>query len=269
MDARGDETVARRTPDEIALVREAGGIVHDVLAELVAAAVPGTSTAELDRIARARTRARGAEPAFLGYHGYPAAVCVSVNEEVVHGIPSAGRFLRDGDVVGIDFGAVYRGWYGDSAFTVAVGRVSEAARALLDATRGALAAAIRAALPGARLGDVGAAVQAHLQSRGFSVVREFVGHGIGRRLHEPPQVPNHGRAGRGLVLEPGMVLALEPMANAGRPEVRTLRDGWTAVTADGSLSAHYEHTVAIGENGPEILTFRSGGPWDGGGGPAG
>jgi methionyl aminopeptidase len=255
MDAHARERIAIRTRDEIARIREACLVVHDILRELAAAAVPGTTTAELDRLAQARTRSRGAEPAFLGYHGYPAAVCVSVNDEVVHGIPSPDRVLQDGDIVGLDFGVVLKGWYGDSALTVPVGQASAPARALLDVTAGALAAAVAAARPDARVGDLGAAVQAHVEPRGFSVVRDFVGHGIGRRLHEPPQVPNFGVPGSGPRLRPGMVLALEPMVNAGGFQVETLDDGWTAVTQDGSLSAHFEHTVAVTEDGPEILTL--------------
>jgi methionyl aminopeptidase len=261
VDAPRRERIELRTADEIARIRDACLVVHDVLAELVAAAVPGTTTGELDRLARARTRDRGAAPAFLGYHGYPAALCISVNEEVVHGIPSSRRVLRAGDVVGLDFGVVHHGYYGDSAFTVAVGAVDPAARRLLGVARGALDRAIAAARPGARVGDVGAAVQRHVEGHGFSVVRDFVGHGIGRSLHEPPHVPNFGLPGSGVPIRPGMVLALEPMVNAGTSGVRVLDDGWTAVTQDGGLSAHFEHTVAVTENGPEILTFRPGGPW--------
>jgi methionyl aminopeptidase len=268
MDAHARERIALRSRDELARIREACLVVHDILRELAAAAVPGTSTAELDRLAEARTRDRGAEPAFLGYHGYPASVCISVNDEVVHGIPSPRRVLREGDLVGLDFGVVLGGYYGDSAITVPVGRISDAARRLLGVTEGALSAAVAAARVDARVGDIGAAVQAHVEAQGFSVVRDFVGHGIGRRLHEPPQVPNYGSPGTGPRLRPGMVLALEPMVNAGRFEVETLDDGWTAVTKDGSLSAHFEHTVAVTDDGPEILTMPVGAPWasPGGGG---
>lgn len=258
MDAHSRERIAVRSRDEIARIREACLVVHDILRELASAAVPGTSTADLDRLAEARTREAGAEPAFLGYHGYPASVCISVNDEVVHGIPSPRRVLEDGDIVGLDFGVVLRGWYGDSAITVPVGRVAPLAARLLEVTAGALAAAVDAARPDRRVGDIGAAVQAHVEPRGFSVVRDFVGHGIGRRLHEPPQVPNFGVPGGGARLRPGMVLALEPMVNAGGFQVETLEDGWTAVTQDGSLSAHFEHTVAITEDGPEILTLGQG-----------
>jgi methionyl aminopeptidase len=266
VDASARDRVQLRSPDEIARIREACRVVHEVLEELARAARPGATTADLDRIAVEHARARGAAPAFLGYHGYPAALCISVNDEVVHGIPSPRRVLREGDLVGLDFGVVKDGFYGDAARTVAVGAASEAAARLVETTRDALAAAIAAARPGNRVGDIGAAVQALVEGRGFSVVRDFVGHGIGRRLHEPPQVPNFGRPGTGEPLRPGMVLALEPMVNAGRPEVEVLDDGWTAVTADGSLSAHFEHTVAVTENGPEILTFLAGSPASGEGG---
>lgn len=266
MDASVRERIPLRTRDEIERIREACLVVHAVLDELALAAVPGTATAELDRIASARARERGAAPAFLGYQGYPASVCVSVNDEVVHGIPSSRRVLAEGDVVGLDFGVVLGGWYGDAARTVAVGRIPDEASRLLDAARAALGAAVRAARPGGRVGDVGEAVQALVERRGFSVVREFVGHGIGRRLHEPPQVPNFGQAGTGAELLPGTVLALEPMVNAGGPEVELLDDRWTAVTADGSLSAHFEHTVAVTENGPEILTLPPGAAAPAGGG---
>jgi methionyl aminopeptidase len=244
-----------RSPDELSGIRAACLVVHEVLEELARAIAPGVTTLDLDRLAEEATRARGAAPAFLGYHGYPASLCVSVNDEVVHGIPSQARVLREGDLVGLDFGAVKDGWFGDAARTVAVGAVAAPAARLADAARDALAAGVAAARPGARVGDIGAAVQALVEARGFSVVREFVGHGIGRRLHEPPHVPNFGRAGTGELLRPGMVLAIEPMVNAGRPEVEVMDDGWTAVTADGSLSAHFEHTVAVTEKGPEILTL--------------
>jgi methionyl aminopeptidase len=238
-------------------MRDAGRVVRTVLDEVAAAAVAGVSTAELDRLAEARTRELGAVPAFKGYLGYPASVCISVNDEVVHGIPSETRILRDGDLVGLDFGAILGGFHGDAANTVLVGRGSPEAERLVAATRDALAAGVAAARPGGRLGDIGAAVQRSAEASGFSVVREFVGHGIGRKLHEPPQVPNFGEPGTGAWMRPGLVLAIEPMVNAGLPGVRTLDDGWTAVTEDGSLSAHFEHTVAITEAGPEILT-RSG-----------
>jgi methionyl aminopeptidase len=254
MDAAVRERVELRLPEDVARIRAACRVVSDVLDELVRATVPGVTTGELDRLARARSRERGAVPAFLGYHGFPAALCVSVNDEVVHGIPSDARVLEDGDVVGLDFGVALDGWYGDAARTVVAGRASPEAARLLEAARDGLAAAVAAAVPDGRIGDLGAAVQALVERRGYSVVRDFVGHGIGRRLHEPPQVPNYGTRGTGARLRPGMVLAIEPMVNAGGCEVETTDDGWTAVTLDGSLSAHFEHTVAITERGPEVLT---------------
>ena len=243
-----------KSADDLARMRDAGRVVRAVLDEVAAAAVAGVSTAGLDRLAEARTRELGAVPAFKGYLGYPASVCISVNDEVVHGIPSESRILRDGDLVGLDFGAILGGFHGDAAETVLVGQGSPEAGRLVAATRRALAAGVAAALPGGRLGDIGAAVQRSAEASGFSVVREFVGHGIGRKLHEPPQVPNFGEPGTGAWMRPGLVLAIEPMVNAGLPGVRTLEDGWTAVTEDGSLSAHFEHTVAVTEAGPEILT---------------
>jgi methionyl aminopeptidase len=258
MDGMVRERIEIKSRDEIERIREAGLVVHEVLEALARAVAPGVTTAELDRLAEARTRERGAVPAFKGYHGYPASLCISVNDEVVHGIPSPERVLRRGDIVGLDYGVVIGGFYGDAARSVPVGEASPEALRLLSTTREALGRAIAAATAGARLGDLGAAVQGLVESRGYSVVRDFVGHGIGRRLHEPPQVPNFGAAGTGVRLRPGMVLALEPMVNAGGPEVVTLEDGWTAVTADGSLSAHFEHTVAVTEDGPEILTSPDG-----------
>jgi methionyl aminopeptidase len=249
------DRIELKTAEEVERIRQASLVVHDVLQEVIAAVAPGISTAELDRIADRGTRARGAVPAFKGYHGYPAVICISVNDEVVHGIPSERRLLAEGDIVGLDFGVVYRGFYGDSAYTVPVGRIGPDAARLLEVTREGLARAIAAARPDARLGDLGHAVQAHVEPRGYAVVRDFVGHGIGRRLHEPPQVPNYGAPGTGIRLRPGMVLAIEPMVNAGGADIRTLDDGWTAVTADGSLSAHFEHTIAVTEDGPEILSL--------------
>jgi methionyl aminopeptidase len=255
MDAHSRERIVVKSRDEMARIRDACRVVAEVLKEVVAAVAPGVSTLELDRLAEARTRARRAEPAFLGYHGFPGSLCVSINDEVVHGIPRAERRLEQGDLVGLDFGAVLLGAYGDSAVTVPVGPIAEVGRRLIEVTRGALSRAIAEARPDNRVGDIGAAVQAFVETRGYSVVRDFVGHGIGRRLHEPPQIPNFGTAGTGARLRPGMVLALEPMVNVGSFEVDTLDDGWTAVTMDGGLSAHFEHTVAVTENGPEILTL--------------
>ena len=256
MDANARERgIAIRSRDDLAGIRAACLVVHEVLELLARAVAPGVTTLELDRLAADATRARGAAPAFLGYHGYPASLCISVNDEVVHGIPSPRRVLKKGDIVGLDFGVCYKGFYGDSAYTVPVGEPSPQARDLMDTTREALAHAVAAAQPDARLGDLGFAVQALVESRGYSVVRDFVGHGIGRRLHEAPQIPNFGAPGTGVRLRPGMVLAIEPMVNAGAPDVRTLEDGWTAVTADGSLSAHFEHTVAVTDSAPEILSL--------------
>jgi methionyl aminopeptidase len=256
MDASARDRIVLKTADEIARIGAACALVHEVLDELAGAAVAGVTTLELDRLANARTRARGAVPAFLGYHGYPASLCISVNDEVVHGIPSPARKLAEGDVVGLDFGVVLDGWYGDAARTVAVGRVTPEAARLLEVGREALRRAILAVRPGGTTGDIGAAVQGYVEGEGFSVVREFVGHGIGRRLHEPPHVPNYGVAGAGDRLRPGTVLAIEPMVNAGAAGVEQLDDGWTAVTADGSLSSHFEHTVAVTENGPVILGLQ-------------
>jgi methionyl aminopeptidase len=256
MDASARDRIVLRTPDEIARIGEACAIVHEILEELAHAAQPGVTTLELDRLASARTRARGAVPAFLGYHGYPASLCISVNDEIVHGIPSAKRKLGEGDVVGLDYGVVLDGWYGDAARTVGVGRITPEATRLLEVGREALRRAIAAARPGGTTGDIGAAVQGYVEREGFSVVREFVGHGIGRRLHEAPHVPNYGEAGTGDRLLPGTVVAIEPMVNIGTPDVDHLDDGWTAVTADGSLSSHFEHTVAITENGPVILGLK-------------
>jgi methionyl aminopeptidase len=214
------------------------------------------TTAELDELAEARIRKAGATPAFKGYHGYPATICASINEEVIHGIPSGRRVLNEGDVISIDVGASLDGYFGDSAVTLAVGKVSEEAATLLRVTEESLFKAIERVRPGGRISDIGHAVQAHVEAYGFSVVREFVGHGIGQRMHEEPQVPNYGEPGRGPRLAEGMVLAIEPMVNAGKPAVKVLGDGWTAVTRDRSLSAHFEHTVAVTTNGPWILTAR-------------
>lgn len=256
MDARSGERIVVKSPEEIVRLRAACRVVAEVLAELRAAVVPGVTTLELDRLAEAGARRRGAEPAFLGYHGFPASLCASVNDEVVHGIPSADRVLHEGDVIGLDFGVVLDGLYGDAAVTVPVGAVSEVAHRLLETTRQALAAAVGEAWPDRRVGDLGAAVQRCVEQRGYSVVRDFVGHGIGRRLHEPPQIPNFGTPGTGPRLRAGMALAIEPMVNVGGCEVDTRDDGWTAYTVDGGLSAHFEHTVLITEKGPEILTLQ-------------
>ncbi len=240
---------------ELGWMREAGRIVAEVLEILSAAVRAGMKTSELDKLAHAETLKRKAKPAFLGYRGYPATLCVSVNEQVVHGIPGP-LVLKDGDLVSLDFGVSVNGWHGDSAVTVALGKVPAKVSRMIEVTRLSLENGIAAAKPGARLGDVSAAVQKTVEPEGFSLVREFVGHGIGRALHEDPPVPNVGKAGSGPRLAPGMVIAIEPMVNLGGPAVKILDDGWTAVTEDGSLSAHFEHTVAITADGPEILTVK-------------
>ncbi|MCY1079035.1 type I methionyl aminopeptidase [Archangium lansingense] len=248
-----------KSRDEIALMREAGRIVSEILDELEKAVAPGVTTWDLDALAEKLIYQKGARPAFKGYHGFPACLCASVNDEVVHGIPSKRRTLREGDLMKLDFGVVYRGFFGDSARTVPVGKVSSEAEALVKATREALNKAIQAMVAGNRIGDIGHAVQSHVEARGFSVARGFTGHGIGRHLHEKPEVPNHGQRGSGMKLRPGMVLAVEPMVNQGTDEVMVLEDHWTAVTRDSKLSAHFEHTVLITEGGPEVLTRRRAG----------
>ncbi len=244
-----------RSAAEIERLARVNELVARVLAELESLVVPGLTTADLDAVAEKRLGEAGAEPAFKGYHGYPATICASVNEQVVHGIPSK-RPLVEGDIISIDMGARLDGFYGDSAVTVPVGQVSEEADRLLNVTEASLYEGLAAVKPGARVSDIGAAVQAHVEAHGFSVVREFVGHGIGTKLHEEPQIPNYGPAGRGPRLSEGMVLAVEPMVNLGKPAVKVLGDGWTAVTKDGSLSAHFEHTVVVTGSGCRILTNR-------------
>jgi len=244
-----------RSQAEIEKLRRVNRLVAEVLAELRGLAVPGATTAEIDRVAEARVREAGAEPAFKGYHGFPATICASVNEEVVHGIPG-DRVLRDGDILSIDMGAKMNGFYGDSAVTVSVGTIGNSAQRLLTVTEESLFRGIEAVKPGGRVSDIGAAVQRHAESAGFSVVREFVGHGIGTALHEEPQIANYGPGGKGPRLAEGMVLAIEPMVNEGSASVKVLSDGWTAVTKDGKLSAHFEHTVVVTAEGYEILTLR-------------
>lgn len=244
---------------EISKMVEAGRIVAGVLDAIEVACVPGVTTAELERIARRELERTKAKSAFLGYRQagtppFPAVLCTSVNQQVVHGIPSDRVVLGEGDVIGIDFACFKDGYCGDAARTIAVGVISEPTRALIDSTRAALDAAIAECMPGKRLGDVGAAVEALATARGYSVVRDFVGHGIGRAMHEAPQVPNYGNRGSGLRLKAGMVIAIEPMLNTGRGEVRVLSDGWTVETRDSGLSAHMEHTVAITHDGPRVLT---------------
>lgn len=235
-------------------MREANLVVADVLDVLESSAKPGMSTWELNEIAATRVRALKAKPAFLGYHGYPAVLCTSVNEVVVHGIPRKTVVLRDGDLLSIDFGAFKNGYCGDAARTIPIGKVSGEATALMDSTREALERAILQCVPGNRLGDIGWAIQSHVEPRGYSVVRQFVGHGIGTSMHEDPHVPNYGERGRGKRLSVGLVLAIEPMVNAGEPDVVVQDDRWTAVTKDGSLSAHFEHSVAVTERGPVVLS---------------
>ena len=245
-----------RSATELDRMREAGRLVGEVLAELAAYVGPGITTFELDKIAEKRITAVGGVPAFKGYRGYPATICASINDEIIHGIPSPRRMLREGDIVSIDVGASLGGYFGDSAITLPVGRVSDEAARLLRVTEEALYRAIERARRGARVSDISHEVQRHVEAEGFSVVREFVGHGIGERMHEEPQVPNYGEPGHGPRLSEGMVLAIEPMVNAGKPAVKVLPDGWTAVTRDRSLSAHFEHTVAVTAGEPWILTAR-------------
>jgi len=248
-----EERIILKSPQEIEKMRESNRIVAEILKEIKAAARPGTKTRELDDLAQALLHKYGARSAFKGYNGYPAVLCTSVNEEVVHGIPS-DRVLREGDILSLDFGVVYEDYYGDSAITIPIGRITPKAERLLRVTKEALDLAITQACPGNHISDISATVQRHVESHGFSVVRDFVGHGIGKYMHERPQIPNFGVAGRGIRLKAGMTLAIEPMINAGGYEVVVLDDGWTAVTKDRSLSAHFEHSVAVTEDGPYILS---------------
>ena len=244
--------ITLRSSDELAKLERASQVVLETL-EIVGAAVqPGATTADLDRIAEEEIRRRGAVPAFLGYRGFPKTLCTSINDEVVHGIPGK-RSLKEGDIVGVDCGAIVDGYYGDAARTIAVGRIDGERQQLLAVTRQALEAGISAAAAGARVSDIGAAIELLAIRHGYGVVRDFVGHGVGTALHEEPQVPNYGPGGRGAVLKPGMVIAIEPMFNLGRAEVKVDRDGWTVRTRDGSASAHFEHTVAIGRSGGVVL----------------
>ena len=243
---------------EIGLMRRAGHILSEVMQRLRTTVKAGITTLEIDADVEEFIRSKGARPAFKGYRGFPATVCISINEEVVHGIPSAQRHVKEGDIVGLDLGCIVEGYYADCAFTVAVGEVPSRVQELLAVTRESLELGIVECRPGRRLSDVSHAIQTHVERHGFSVVRAFVGHGIGRALHEEPQVPNFGDPGRGPQLRPGMVLALEPMVTMGSWEVRILDDGWTAVTKDGSLAAHFEHTIAVTESGPEVLTSTTG-----------
>ena len=246
--------VVLKTGRELKVMREACRISAEALKLVGRAVEPGVTTAELDRIAENYIRSQGATPNFKGYHGYPATACISINNEVIHGIPSAKRKIAQGDIVSVDLGAMFEGYNGDNAATFACGDISDEAKRLMDATRESLYEGIKAACVGGRIGDIGSAVQRYVEERGFSVVRQFVGHGIGVKLHEAPEVPNFGTPGRGIRLLPGMTLAIEPMVNVGGSEVKTLPDGWTVLTKDGSLSAHFEHTIVITPDGPQILT---------------
>jgi methionyl aminopeptidase len=248
--------ITRKSRDQIALMRRAGKVVAEMHEECVRAAKPGVTTAQIDQVARDVIDRRGARSNFLGYHGFPAVICTSPNNVIVHGIPD-GYVLREGDILSVDCGAIIEGWHADAALTIPIGAVDDESRRLIEVTRHSLEVAVDQVVAGNRLSDVGAAVENVAEAAGFSIVREYVGHGIGTAMHEDPQVPNYGPPGRGLKLKEGLVLAIEPMVNAGGAATRTLDDGWTVVTADGRRSAHFEHTVAVGEHGPEVLTL----PW--------
>jgi len=251
-----------KTPDQVRMMREAGLVVARTLRLVAAAVQPGVSTAELDALAEREIRAAGATPSFKGYHGYPATICTSVNNEIVHGIPSPSRRLRGGDIISIDCGAIVRGWHGDAAVTVGVGTISAEHAALLDVCEAALWRGLAQARAGGRLGDISHAIQAGIRAAGgYGVVEEYTGHGIGTAMHMDPPVPNYGRAGRGPRLRAGMALAIEPMVTLGGPETVLLEDGWTVVTADGSWAAHFEHTVAITADGPWVLTAEDAPAW--------
>ena len=247
--------IVLKTNRELALMREACIISAGALKLAGEAVQPGVTTAEIDKIAYDYIKKCGAEPNFLNYNGYPATACISINDEVIHGIPSKSRVIKEGDIVSIDLGARLNGYNGDNAATFAAGAISSEAKRLCDTTRESLYIGIQKAVAGGRVGDIGAAIAKHCEDRGFSVVREFIGHGIGKELHEEPSVPNYGTPGRGVRLLPGMTIAIEPMINMGAAGVKTLPDGWTVKTRDGKLSAHFEHTVAITPSGPKILTL--------------
>ena len=251
--ATGSNLIEIKTPSQLQIMREAGRVVKELLAVLRGSVQPGVTTLELDELAHVTLSRLGARSAFKGYRGYPANICTSVNDEVVHGIPSHRR-LRPGDIIGLDVGSIVDGYYSDAAITLPVGEVSAEVKELLEVTEEALMKGIGQARAGNRLSDISNAVQVKVEAHGYSVVREFVGHGIGTQLHEPPQIPNYGGPGYGPILKPGMVLAIEPMVNVGKAGVRVQPDGWTAVTQDGSLSAHFEHTIAVTEGEAEILT---------------
>ncbi len=257
---RGGMSIEIKTPEQLAVMREAGLVVARTLDALAAAVKPGVTTAELDELAAAEISAAGATPSFKGYHGYPAVICTSVNEEIVHGIPSPRRILRDGDIISIDCGAIVRGWHGDAARTVGVGTISAEHASMLQACEAALWQGLAQARAGGRLGDISHAVEASVAASGpYGVVEEYTGHGIGSAMHMDPPVPNYGRAGRGPRLRPGMALAIEPMVVLGGAETVLLDDDWTVITADGSRAAHFEHTVAITPDGPWVLTAEDGG----------
>lgn len=247
--------IVLKTSRELSAMRNAGRISARALKIAGEAVEPGVSTWEIDRIARRYIEEQGAKPTFLGYGGFPASACISVNNVVIHGIPSKSTIIKQGDIVSIDIGATFDGYVGDNAYTFPCGDVSAEAQALMDTTRESLYEGIKAAIAGARIGDIGSAVQRYTEARGYSVVRSFVGHGVGAKMHEDPSVPNYGTPGRGVRLLPGMTIAIEPMINQGVKEVKTLADGWTTVTADGKLSAHFEHSIAITPEGPVILTL--------------
>ena len=246
--------IVLKTGRELKVMREACRISAEALKLAGSAVEPGVTTAELDKIAEQYILSQGAVPNFKNYNGYPATACISINNEVIHGIPSKKRVIQAGDIVSIDLGAKFEGYHGDNAATFACGDISEEAKRLMDTTRESLYEGIAAAVSGGRLGDIGAAVQQYVEKRGYSVVRQFVGHGIGTQLHEAPEVPNFGTQGRGIRLMPGMTLAIEPMINIGTSDVKVMPDGWTVLTKDGSLSAHFEHTIVITPDGPQILT---------------
>jgi methionyl aminopeptidase len=252
-----EQGIIIKSPQEIAVMRDAGKILAEILTVLEQKAAAGMTTADLDSMAAKEMAARGVTPSFLGYRGYPARICVSVNDEIVHGIPGP-RVLKAGDIVGIDCGIIFQGFQSDSAMTIGIGEITPEAARLIDVTRESLEQGIKAATAGARVTDIGAAVQAYAERAGYSVVREYVGHGIGHAMHEEPQVPNFGPAGKGALLRPGMALAIEPMVNIGGWETRVGPDRWTVFTKDGSLSAHFEHTIAITDHNPEVLTRRDG-----------
>jgi methionyl aminopeptidase len=249
--------ITRKSSGQIALMRRAGKVVAEMHEVCIRAAKPGATTLDVDRVAREVIERRGAVSNFLGYHGFPAVVCTSPNDVIVHGIPSETVVLEEGDILSIDCGAIIEGWHADAAVTIPVGEVDDESKRLIQVTRASLEAAIEQVVAGRQLGDIGAAVEGKAEAAGFTVVREYVGHGIGTAMHEDPQVPNYGPPGRGMRLKEGHVLAIEPMVNAGGPETELLDDGWTVVTRDGRRSAHFEHTIAVTDHGPEVLTL----PW--------